>query len=151
MSLLISLHLIAAIIWVGGMFFAHMILRPASIEYLEPPQRLSVWRGVFKRFFSWVWFSIVALFVTGNWIIFEYYGGYSSLPVYMHLMNAVGLIMMLLFTILFFGPYPRFRQSVEAGLWPQAAAHLNTIRLIVTINLVLGLFTSVIAVAGRYF
>lgn len=150
MSFLISLHLVTAIIWVGGMFFAHMILRPAAIEVLEPPQRLPLWRGVFKRFFIWVWISIVTLLVTGNWIIFEYYGGYSSLPVYLHMMNVIGVVMVLLFTLLFFGPYPRLCQSVAAANWPQAAQYLNKIRLIVTINLVLGLLTSIIAVAGRY-
>ncbi len=150
MSFLISLHLVTAIIWVGGMFFAHMILRPAAIEVLEPPQRLALWRGVFKRFFVWVWISIATLLVTGTWIIFEYYGGYSSLPIYLHLMNVIGLVMMLLFAFLFFGPYSRLRQAVETANWPQAAQYLNNIRLIVTINLVLGLLTSLIAVAGRY-
>lgn len=150
MSFLISLHLVTAIIWVGGMFFAHMILRPAAIDVLEPPQRLALWRGVFKRFFVWVWISLATLLVTGSWIIFEYYGGYSGLPIYLHLMNGIGLIMMLLFMILFFGPYPRLRQAVEIANWPQAAQYLNTIRLIVTINLVLGLLVCIIAAAGRY-
>ncbi|WP_343074980.1 hypothetical protein [sulfur-oxidizing endosymbiont of Gigantopelta aegis] len=50
-SLAFTLHLLSAVIWVGGMFFAHMILRPSAVEQLEPPQRLPLWVAVFGRFF----------------------------------------------------------------------------------------------------
>ena len=33
------LHILAAVIWVGGMFFAHQMLRPAAGK-LDPAQRL---------------------------------------------------------------------------------------------------------------
>ncbi len=48
---LYALHLLAAVVWVGGMFFAWMILRPAAVDILEPPARLRLWLSVFKRFF----------------------------------------------------------------------------------------------------
>lgn len=46
-----SLHLLAALIWVGGMFFAWMILRPAAMAALDGPARLKLWVEVFQRFF----------------------------------------------------------------------------------------------------
>ena len=52
------LHLLSVLIWVGGMFFAYMILRPAAVEVLEPPPRLRLWANVFGRFFPWVWASV---------------------------------------------------------------------------------------------
>ena len=36
MPLLIALHILAAVVWVGGIFFAYMVLRP-SAGPLEPP------------------------------------------------------------------------------------------------------------------
>ncbi len=48
-----GLHAVAATIWVGGMFFAYMILRPA-LGYLEGPDRLRIWQEVFQHFFPWV-------------------------------------------------------------------------------------------------
>ena len=47
MALALALHVIAAVIWVGGMLFAHMMLRPVAAAQLEPPQRLTLWVGVF--------------------------------------------------------------------------------------------------------
>ena len=52
MPLLIALHLLAAVIWVGGMFFAYMVLRP-SAGLLEPAARLPLWQRVFGHFFPW--------------------------------------------------------------------------------------------------
>ena len=49
----VSLHILAAIVWIGGMFFAVLVLRPAAGP-LEPPDRLALWRRVFARFFPWV-------------------------------------------------------------------------------------------------
>jgi len=64
MILGLALHIVAAVIWVGGMFFAYMVLRP-SAGPLEPALRLPLWHRVFGRFFPWVWASIVALLASG--------------------------------------------------------------------------------------
>lgn len=49
-SLVYTLHVLAALIWVGGMFFAWMILRPAAVAALEGPARLKLWANVFNVF-----------------------------------------------------------------------------------------------------
>lgn len=58
MSFAILLHIIAAVISVGCMFFAYMALRPVAAPLLEPPVRLMLWSQVFQRFFPRVWTSI---------------------------------------------------------------------------------------------
>jgi uncharacterized membrane protein len=68
------IHLLAALIWVGGMFFAYVTLRPAAAEVLEPPQRLSLWDAVFRRFFSWVWGAVSILMVSGLYMVYLYGG-----------------------------------------------------------------------------
>ena len=59
-SLAYTLHVLAAMIWVGGMFFAWMILRPAAMAALDGPARLKLWVNVFQRFFVWVWVAVSA-------------------------------------------------------------------------------------------
>ena len=66
MSYSIALHLLAAVVWVGGMIFAHNSLRPAAAQVLEPPLRLELWVQVFRRFFVLVWISIAVILASGN-------------------------------------------------------------------------------------
>jgi uncharacterized membrane protein len=149
MALLVALHALAAVIWVGGMFFAYMVLRP-SAGPLEPPLRLTLWRRVFGRFFPWVWASIVTLLASGYGLVFLHFGGFAGVGVHVHIMQATGILMMLLFLHLFFGPWRRFGEAVDKQAFPLAAQKLNQIRQIVAINLVLGLLTVVAGASGRF-
>ena len=144
-NFLVMLHVLAVIIWVGGMLFAHMQLRPVAANLLEPPVRLTLWVGVFGRFFPWVWASIIVILVTGFWII-SLYGGFKGLGMHINVMMAVGIVMMFLFLHVFFAPYKRLKQAVAAEDWPTAAAKLAQIRTLIGINMLLGVLT----VASRY-
>lgn len=150
MSLAITLHVLAAIVWVGGMFFAHMALRPSAAEQLEPPLRLTLWAAVFRRFFPWVWLAVVLLFVTGYWILLVVFGGMAHAGWHVHLMNTLGIVMAVLFVYLYGRPYRDLRRTVAASEWEAAAASLGRIRRVVTVNLLLGLVTSAVAAGGRY-
>ena len=58
----VLLHILGVVIWVGGMFFAYVALRPAAVQTLSPAQRLPLWAATFDRFFPWVWLCVLALF-----------------------------------------------------------------------------------------
>jgi len=143
------LHLLAAVIWVGGMFFAVYMLRPAAGP-LEPPERAALWVRVFARFFPWVWGAVILLPASGYFMIFNGYGGFADLPPAFNTMQAIGWLMILLFLHMYFVPYARFKRAVEAGDFPEAGKRLNQIRLFVTVNLYLGLINIAVGVAGRY-
>jgi uncharacterized membrane protein len=149
MTLGLVVHALAAVIWVGGMFFAYVVLRQA-LGTLDPPARLNLWRGVFGRFFPWVWASVVALLLSGYGMIFFGLGGFGDAGVHVHVMQATGLLMMALFLHLYFAPWRRLRRALDAGDHQTAAAQLDQIRRIVAINLVLGLITVAIGASGRY-
>ncbi len=149
MTLAIILHVLTAVIWVGGMFFAYMVLRPVAGSLFEPPQRLTLWCHVFSRFFPWVWLSIITLLITGLWII-KIYGGMGAIGMHIHIMLLIGIIMMMIFMHLFFSPYKKLKRHVTAEDWQAAGANLNTIRHLVGVNLVMGLIVVAIAVGGRY-
>lgn len=150
MSIAIGLHILSAIVWVGGMFFAYMVLRPVAANRLEPPVRLALWAACFERFFVWVWLAVTLLPLSGYWILFAVSGGMANAALYVHLMQGIAWIMIALFVYLYFVPYRRLKDAVAAENWPQGGKALNTIRRIVGTNLLLGLLTSVIAVSGRY-
>jgi uncharacterized membrane protein len=145
----LGLPVLAALVWVGGMFFAIMVLRLAAGE-LEPPVRAPLWGRVFAKFFPWVWMAVILLPLTGYFMIFGVWGGFAKLPMYLHLMHGIGLIMIAIYLHLWFAPYKRFRNALAAGDIPTAGANLNKIRIMVTVNLVIGLITSVIGSTGRY-
>jgi len=94
--------------------------------------------------------TVIILPLTGYGLIFTWFGGMGHVGTYIHVMAGLGLVMIALFVYLFFVPYPRLRRAVAAGEWPEGAAHLASIRRIVTTNLILGLITSAVAVAGRF-
>ena len=146
---LLALHLLAAVFWVGGMAFAYWVLRPAAGP-LEPPVRLPLWRRVFERFLPWVGIAIVVLLITGYWMLIVYLGGFRGAPLYVNLMQGIGILMMLLYLHLVFAPWRRFRAALEQGVLPEAAKRLNQIRIVVAVNLTLGILTLVIGGTGRY-
>lgn len=148
-AIAMALHALGAVIWVGGMFFAYMILRP-SLGALEPAQRLGLWANVFDRFFSWVWIIVLVLPATGYLQLFGVYGGFRESGVHIHIMHLLGFVMIGLFVFLYFLPYRAFRTAVAASKWPVAAEHLGSIRRIVGVNLLLGLVTVAIGASGRF-
>jgi len=143
------LHALAAAVWVGGMFFALVALRPATAP-LEPGPRLELWSRVLERFFLWVMAAIVLLLASGYGMIFGVYAGFRGIGLHINIMQGVGIIMMLLFFHLYFAPWRRFRAAVGRQDYPAAAGQLNQIRVIVTINLILGLITIAVGSSGRY-
>lgn len=150
MALAITLHLLAVIIWIGGMFFAYMALRPVAGNLLEPPVRLALWSGVFKRFFPWVWLSIIVLLGSGFWMIFAELGGIANVGIHIHIMLGLGILMMLLFMHIYFGPFRRLQHAVIESNWETGGVKLNQIRVLLKTNLILGLLVVIIATAGRY-
>jgi len=152
MSMIIALavHVLVAVIWVGGMFFAYMILRP-SLPPLEPSNRLPVWQRVFARFFPWVWLSVVILPASGVAMVSQEFGGFSTLSPYVRLMMVLGGVMIAIFLFLYFVTWRRFRAAVCASNWPVAETHIRKIRLIVAVNLLLGLVTVVIGSSSRFY
>ena len=145
-----GLHILSAVFWVGGMFFAYMVLRPSVGGINPPPERLKLWERVFGRFFVWVWAAVLFLPLSGYVLILQQYGEFSASPIHVHWMHGIGWVMNALFIYLFIVPYRAFRAAVEAQDWPTGADRLNVIRRIVATNLVLGLLTAVLGASGRY-
>lgn len=141
---LVLLHVLAAVVWLGGMFFAHFCLRPAAVETLEPPKRLPLLEATFRRFFRYVSAAVLVLFLTGLPLLLQV--GFRHAPTGWHLMFTLGIVMAAVFIHIYARLYPQLRRDCAALAWPSAAEVLARIRLWVTVNLALG----VCAVAAAY-
>jgi uncharacterized membrane protein len=147
MKLATMFHLIGAVVWVGGMFFAYLALRPAAAQLLQPPQRLPLWSATLTRFFNWVWVAIILVLGSGFYML-SVIAELGRIPIYVHAMLYIGVIMTLIFAYVFFSPFATLKGAVAAQNWPQGAAALNQIRVAVAVNLTLGLVNLVVATAG---
>ncbi|MDO8464347.1 MAG: CopD family protein [Gallionella sp.] len=147
MALFKFIHLLAALIWIGGMFFAYVVLRPATAETLDLPQRLRLWSSVLRLFFNWVWAAVGVILITGFYLIYLY-GGITHVSRYVHIMLALGLAMMVIHGYIFFTFYVPFSLHVTKKRWEEANKPLGKMRKLVAVNFALGLLTVGIVLIG---
>lgn len=147
MALFKLLHLYSVLIWVGGMFLAYTVLRPAALEVLEPPQRLRLWDAVLRRFFHLVWLALGILLVSGLYMIYLY-GGVAHVPGHVHAMLVLGVTMMVIYGYVFFLCYVPLSLHVAKQRWKEAGEQLVWIRRLVGLNLMLGLLTMAVVKIG---
>ena len=136
-------HVLAIIVWIGGMVFAHFFLRPAALQ-LEPPQRIRLMHGALQRFFAAVLVAIAVVLASGLWMIGRVAkesvqaGLGFNMPLNWTIMATLGLIMMAIFGHIRFALFKRLSRAVAASDWPAGGAALANIRTWVGINLFIG-------------
>jgi uncharacterized membrane protein len=138
------LHLVAAIVWMGGMTFMLFALRPAALATMEPQPRAKLMAQVWQRFFAIVAVAVLVLFATGTHLYTSAFkaakaaGGTGGVPVGWSLMMAIGILMFLIFGHIYFAGLRKFQRAVAAGEWPAAAKVAGLIQKMVMANFVLG-------------
>jgi uncharacterized membrane protein len=143
--LLVLFHLLAVIVWIGGMFFAHVCLRPVAAAQLPPPQRLPLLAAVLGRFFTVVGWALVLLWGSGI-IRFAQVG--AAVPASWMAMAGIAALMTVILALIVFRFHRAMLAAVAASDWPQAGAAMNAIRRLVLTNLLLGVLTVAVAVLG---
>lgn len=147
------LHLLAIIVWLGGMVFAHFFLRPA-LAGLQPAERLRLMYGVLSRFFAAVLVAVAVVLVTGSWMIgrtaaqMVQAGERFRMPIEWMVMAGLGLLMALLFGYIRFVLFRRLSRAVKSLDWSAGAAALVHIRALVLVNLGLGVMIVVVTLLG---
>jgi uncharacterized membrane protein len=92
----------------------------------------------------------VLLLGSGYWMLLTAFGGFKGAPLYIHLMQGIGWLMVALFVWMFHGPWLKFKRAVDAQDWPAAGEQIELIRQIIMVNLPLGLIVVVIGGTGRF-
>jgi len=137
------LHVLAIVVWIGGMVFAHFFLRPAAMQ-LPPPQRIPLMHGALQRFFSAVLVAVVVVLASGLWMIGRVaketvQAGLSfNMPLNWTIMATLGIVMMAIFGHIRFALFKRLSRAVADQDWPAGGAALASIRTWVSVNLAIG-------------
>lgn len=148
-AILKLLHVLAIVVWIGGMVFAHFFLRPAAMQ-LPPPQRVPLMHGALQRFFAAVLVCIAVVLATGLWMIGRVakeqvqVGLAFNMPLDWALMAALGVVMMLIFGHIRFALFKRLSRAVATQDWPAGGAALANIRTWVGVNLAMGVVIIVV-------
>lgn len=142
---LVLLHLLAVIVWIGGMFFAHVCLRPVAAAQLPPPQRLPLLAAILGRFFVVVGWALVLLWGSG---LIRFAQAGAAIPANWLAMAGIAAVMTVILVLIVFRFHRPMVAAVAASDWPQAGAAMNAIRKLVLVNLVLGLIAVAVAVLG---
>ena len=141
------LHVVGVVIWVGGMFFAHMALRPA-VQALQPAERLTLLSATLTRFVAWVGVAAVAILGSGV-AMMTMLGGLDAANRWIAAMAVAGIVMIAIYLWLVAVPFRRLRAAVAASDWPAGGAAMARVRHLVAVNLGLGLVVIAFGVLAR--
>jgi uncharacterized membrane protein len=144
MRIALFLHLISDVVWVGGMFLAYVVVRPAAVEALEAPQRLRLWVGILRRFFAWAGAAAGLILLTG----FTMLAGMTSVPRSVLLMTLIGIVMAGVYLYVLLIPFAQLKRAVGAEDWKAGGAALGAVRKLVALNLSLGVVNIAVAALG---
>lgn len=146
----ITLHVLAVIVWVGGMFFGFAALRP-TLNSLDTLAAARIWAGVLGRFLPWVWGAIAVILASGVYMVFNSYDGFAHVPWFVQFMMGVGLIMMAAMGHVTFAPFKRLRRAVAGNDAVAATKAMRQIRIIMGVALALGIAVVIVIMSGAYF
>jgi uncharacterized membrane protein len=138
------LHLISAVVWMGGMTFMLFALRPATVQLMEPQARARLMGEVWRRFFAIVAVAAAVLFGTGTHLYTQAFkaakavAGVGSVPLGWNIMLVLGMLMILIFGHIYFAGFRKFQRAVDAAEWPVAAKAAGLIHILVVVNFALG-------------
>ncbi len=132
---LLFIHLIAVVIWLGGMFVVTQCLHPV-LQTLPGPERVRVIVPTLARFFSWVTVAIVLIWASGLAMIAAVWP--IRPPAGWHLMITAGLAMTVIFIWIRAVLFVRARKALAASEPAVAGRALGLIRTAVLTNLALG-------------
>lgn len=148
------IHLLAVVLWIGGVVFIDGFLVPTlrrAVAHAQP--RAQLLYVLFRNFFAAVWGAGAALVITGYGMVFLH-GGFGALSAAQWTMVVLGSAMVLLALYIFFVPFLRMRSAVLHSNWDAACAQAGRIRLLSTVNIVLAvpaILSGVWAVFGPLF
>jgi uncharacterized membrane protein len=149
-----TVHVLAIVVWVGGMVFAHFFLRPAAAQLEPAAVRLRLMHNVLGRFFQAVLVASLLVLGSGIWMIGNVAktvvqsGGRFEMPLPWTVMAVLGTLMVAIFLHIRFALFRRFSRAVDDSNWAAAGAAMASIRTWVSVNLGLGVVVLLVTLLG---
>jgi uncharacterized membrane protein len=149
-GLVLAIHILAVIIWLGGLFFLVVVLGP-SAESLDAAGASSVWYRTLSRSLAWGWLSLVLIVVTGVAMVFLVFGGYGHLPNIHRVNMAIGIPAIALYSYVYLMPWRQLGRAVRSSDRVVAAKKRHQVRTLLATILVLALSAAFMSALGRYY
>ncbi len=149
LSVIVFLHVISAIIWVGGMIAIRFAVHYSMAKVEDPKIKLGRTLESLKRFFYMVIPSILILLITAIIMIISF--GFKGTDLYstVILKEAIWVVMAVVFTIIFI-KRNKAQKFFDAGDLPSAKAQLAPLASwMIPLNTVLGIVAVFLGVTLR--
>jgi uncharacterized membrane protein len=147
MIVVFPIHLVAIIVWLGGLFALMVVLSPAT-RAMDSVAHASLWHRALSRFFVWGSISLGIIVATGIALVHLRFAGQPPL---IHRVNMfIGVPAIALFVYVLLGPYRSCRRAIADRDWKAAEHSVSRIRVLLALVLLLGMVSSVVSAVGRY-
>ncbi|MGB0989473.1 hypothetical protein CRV03_09305 [Arcobacter sp. F155] len=150
-SLIVFLHVLSAVVWLGGMIVMRFAVHYSMQKVDEPKIKLGRTLESLKRFFSMVIPSIIILLATAIIMIIAL--GFKGTELYSTVIakEAIWIIMTVVFTIIYV-KRNQAQKAFDKGEFPLAKQKLEPIAsFLIPLNIVLGLIAIYLGVTLRGF
>ncbi len=132
--LVTAIHLLCVVLWVGGMAFLLLTLRP-SVNSIDASARLVLQGAVYRRFFRTIWQVMPMAIVSGLLLLILSYS-HKVLPWEVMVMQTGGVLMAAIFIGMVLVPNKHFQAKLAAGT--ATAEDVAPIRRLIWLSLGIG-------------
>jgi len=150
-TLVLFLHVISAIIWVGGMIAIRLAVHPAMQNIEEPKVKMARTLEILRNFFSIVTIAVALIIITA--VVMSIGMGFkgTSLSGIVHVKEAIWLIMTLNFGVMIYRRN-RAERAFLSGAMQEAKEMLEPLaKFMIPINIVLGIIALYLGITLRGF
>lgn len=150
-SLIIFLHVLSAIVWIGGMIAIRFAVHFSMQQIQEPKIKIERTLDNLQRFFTLVIPSIIILLITALLLVFGI--GFKDTPLnsIVHIKESIWLVMTIVF-ILVYIKRNRAQKAFNEGNMPTVKANLEPIaKIYIPLNILLGIVALYLGVTLRGF
>ncbi|GGD31381.1 hypothetical protein GCM10012288_01710 [Malaciobacter pacificus] len=148
-TLIIFLHVLSAIIWVGGMIVIRFAVHYSMQDIEDPKIKLGRTLENLRRFFNMVIPSIILLLLTAIIMIIAL--GFKGTPLYnfVILKEIIWTVMTLIFIVIYI-KRNKAQKAFDKGEFPIAKAQLAPLaKYLIPTNIVLGLIAVILGITLR--
>jgi uncharacterized membrane protein len=143
------LHIVAVIVWLGGLFWLSVTARP-SAQHVDAAGTPQFWQGFLSRFFVPATIAIVVVVASGIAMVKLKFGGFAHMP-HIHRANmAIGLPAIGLYVFLVTVLWRRYRRAGAGNDRHATASTAKQMSTVIAIIMALGVVASVVSAVGRY-
>jgi len=146
---IIFIHVISAVVWVGGMISIRFAAHPAFMDITSPQDRLEKIAKTLKRLFTLVVPFVLLLALTGAFLTIAYEIKYTSFHYLTHIKEGIWTVMFINLTMMIIRRN-KAEKALKNGEFADAGRYLGLIgKYMVPINIALGVSAIAIGVLLR--